>query len=35
MVRHDPVPVARVEPFFQDDWRVNAKFTINAGVRYE
>lgn len=21
--------------FFQDDWRVNAKFTINAGVRYE
>jgi hypothetical protein len=21
--------------FFQDDWRVNAKLTINAGVRYE
>jgi hypothetical protein len=21
--------------FFQDDWRVNAKFTVNAGVRYE
>lgn len=21
--------------FFQDDWRVNARFTINAGVRYE
>jgi hypothetical protein len=31
---HDPVPVARVSLFFQDDWR-ECQVHDHAGVRYD